>query len=94
MRTGFDVFRGFNSFFNSFDLFKHLFKALFISVFLWNRKLLDYLVIKIFDFCFKNRDVIFHNITLIIRTSTLSFKYHCNHLPLRDAKASYPHSQI
>ena len=81
MRTDFDMFRGFNGFLDSFDLFKHLFEALFISVFLGNRKLLDYLVVKIFDLCFKNRDVIFHNIALIIRTGTHSFEYYCGHLP-------------
>ncbi len=50
MRAGFYTFRRLNSFLDTFDLIKHLAETLLISVLLRNRKLFDYLVMKLFDF--------------------------------------------
>ena len=50
MRTGFNLFRGLNGFFDTFNFLEHLFEALFISFLFWNGKLLNHLVIKLFDF--------------------------------------------
>ena len=50
MRAGFYTFRRLNGFLDAFDLIKHLSETLLISVLLGNRKLLDYLVMKLFDF--------------------------------------------
>ena len=49
----------------TFDLIKHLFETLLVSVLLGNRKLLDNLVTKLFDFGFKDGNEVFHDVTFV-----------------------------
>ena len=65
MRTGFDLLRRLDGFLETLDFVKHLLETLLVSVLLGNRKLLDDLVAKIFDFRFEDRNEVFHGITWI-----------------------------
>ena len=65
MWTGLDFLRGLDGFLETSDLVKHLFETLLVSILLGNRKLLDDLVAKIFDFRFEDRNEVFHSITWI-----------------------------
>ena len=66
MGTDFDLFCGSNRFLHAFDFSQHLLKALLIPFLFGNRQLFSHLVIKLFDFGFKDRDEIFHRITLVV----------------------------
>lgn len=63
MGTRLDLLGGFDGFLKGFQLAQHLFEPFFISFFFGNGQLFGYLVVKLFDFGFKNRNEIFHSLT-------------------------------
>lgn len=65
MWTGLDLLGRLDGFLETFDLIKHLLRRFLFLFFLGNRKLLDNLVTKLFDFGFKDGNEVFHDVTFV-----------------------------